>query len=195
MCGREVISSPLFLPGRAPVAVSRAHLQSLGESEKSSHFRPSLYPTALLNLNCSLIFLAKSFFSVLSSLESSKAPGTRALKSLAPLLTLLQGNIPRSSLACRYKPFCRVQGAAKLTLREYLRKIILARRSNILTQWPAHVRALRCLSYGAGGLLKLLVRDIYCELFIALIEQLFLPLHFSCPLSQGGRDSLLSGGG
>ena len=33
------------------------------------------------------------------------------------------------------------------------------------------------------------------ELFIAVIEQLFLLLHFSCPLSQGGRDSLLSGGG
>ena len=45
----------------------------------------------------------------------TKTPGTRALKSLAPLLTLLQGNIPRSSLACRCKPFCRVQGAAERT--------------------------------------------------------------------------------
>ncbi len=33
------------------------------------------------------------------------------------------------------------------------------------------------------------------ELLVAVIEQLFLPMHFSCPLSQGGRDSLLSGGG
>ena len=95
-------------------------------------------------------------------------PGTRALESLVPLLTLLQGNIPRSSLACRCKPFCRVQGAAKLTLREYLRKIILARRSNIFTQWPAHVRALRCLSYGAGGLLKLPLYAIFVANFLLL---------------------------
>ena len=33
------------------------------------------------------------------------------------------------------------------------------------------------------------------ELVIALIELLLLLLHFSCPLFQGGRDSLLSGGG
>ena len=48
--------------------------------------------------------------------KGAKMPGTRALESLAPLLTLLQSNIPRSSLACRYKPFCRVQGAAELNL-------------------------------------------------------------------------------
>ena len=38
------------------------------------------------------------------------------------------------------------------------------------------------------------VRDIYCELFIALIGCCFCLLHFSCPLSQGGRDSLLPEG-
>ena len=82
---------------------------------KSFHFASLLYSTVHLNLNCSLVFLVKSFFSVLSSPERTKVPGTRALESLAPLLTLLQSNIPRSSLACRCKPFCRVQGAAERT--------------------------------------------------------------------------------
>ena len=39
------------------------------------------------------------------------------------------------------------------------------------------------------------VRDIYCELFIALIGCCFLLLHFSCPLSKGGRDSFAVGRG
>jgi hypothetical protein len=85
------------------------------EGVKSFRFGSLLYSTVYLNLNCSLVFLVNSFFSVLSSPERTKVPGTRALKSLAPLLTLLQGNIPRSSLACRCKPFCRVQGAAERT--------------------------------------------------------------------------------
>ena len=39
------------------------------------------------------------------------------------------------------------------------------------------------------------VRDIYCELFIALIGCCFCLLHFSCPLFQGGRDSFAVGRG
>ena len=74
-------------------------------------------------LVCCFVFFLLSFISVLLAAKRTKSPGTRALKSLVPLLTLLQGNIPRSSLACRYKPFCRVQGAAERCCQRAQRKL------------------------------------------------------------------------
>ena len=46
--------------------------------------------------------------------------------------------------------FCRAQGAAELAPCGYVRKYIPALRSDSLAQWPAHGRALRCFTYGAG---------------------------------------------
>ena len=188
---------------------------------KSFHFASLLYSTVHLNLNCSLVFLVKSFFSVLSSPERTKVPGTRALESLAPRLKLLQGNIPRSSLACRYKPFCRVQGAAERCCQRAQRKLACRLHGECSTFKPKathsarvfkenytraplkHSHTIACTRQGSPlsqlrcrrSFEVTFARDIYCELLVALIEQLFLPIHFSCPLSQGGRDSLLSGGG
>ena len=110
---------------------------------KSLHFGSLLYSTVHLNLNCSLVFLVKSFFSVLSSPERTKVPGTRALESLAPLLTLLQGNIPRSSLACRYKPFCRVQGAAERCCQRAQRKLACWLHSECSTFKPKATHCVR----------------------------------------------------
>ena len=110
---------------------------------KSFHFGSLLYSTVHLNLNCSLVFLVKSFFSVLSSPERTKVPGTRALESLTPRLTLLQGNIPRSSLACRYKPFCRVQGAAERCCQRAQRKLACKLHSECSTFKPKATHCVR----------------------------------------------------
>ena len=52
---------------------------------KSFHFCSLLYSTVDLNLNCSLVFLVKSFFSVLSSPERTKVPDTRQGSTLSQL--------------------------------------------------------------------------------------------------------------
>ena len=105
-------------------AANPAHLQTIGGGVKSFHFGSPLYSTVLLNLNCSLVFLVKSFFSVLSSPERTKVPGTRALESLTPRLTLLH---TATSLVCpslaAASLFCRVQGAAERTACDNFEKI------------------------------------------------------------------------
>ena len=48
----------------------------------------------------------------------------RTSRSLLLFVNYLKGNITHSSLACRYKPFCRQQGVAELDLHGYIRKFI-----------------------------------------------------------------------
>ena len=90
-----------------------------------------------------------------------KAPGIRKKQSFAPFAYELRCNIIRPSQTCHSNPICLEQGVAKLVPHGCIRKITPMLHSNILTQWPAQDRDLRCVFIGAGYVLKLLLTRIF----------------------------------
>ena len=84
-----------------------------------------------------------------------KAPGTRKKQSFAPFAYELRCNIIRPSQTCHSNPICLEQGVAKLVPHGCIRKITPMLHSNILTQWPAQDRDLRCVFIDAGFVLEL----------------------------------------
>ena len=84
-----------------------------------------------------------------------KAPGIRKKQSFAPFAHELRCNITRPSQTCHSNPICLEQGVAKLVPHGCIRKITPMLHSNILTQWPAQDRDLRCVFIDAGFVLTL----------------------------------------
>ena len=84
-----------------------------------------------------------------------EAPGIRKKQSFAPFAHELLCNITRPSQTCHSNPICLEQGVAKLVPHGCIRKITAMLHSNILTQWPAQDRDLRCVFIDAGFLLEL----------------------------------------
>ena len=84
-----------------------------------------------------------------------KAPGIRKKQSFAPFAYELRCNIIRPSQTCHSNPICLEQGVAKLVPHGCIRKITPMLHSNILTQWPAQDRDLRCVFIDAGFVLTL----------------------------------------
>ena len=66
------------------------------------------------------------------------------------LCSQVASNIFQSQQTCHFNPICLEQGVAKLAPHGCIRKITPMLHSNILTQWPAQDRDLRCVFIGAG---------------------------------------------